>query len=193
MKKGLLTAGVVAAGLIMAGCSGGSKEAAKPEADFRCKQAGTLAPEWTCKPYKSGLIVGLGTAPKNVAGDYGMQMEEAEANGRTSLARRLETKVQTLMKNWKRITGGGIDQTYEKNVESVSKQTANKTLRNSRALETWQNPADGTLFLLMGIDKADAEAGLKTSLKNEKALWQQFQSKKAMEELDNEMEKEFSK
>ena len=45
----------------------------------------------------------------------------------------------------------------------------------------------------MGIDKADAESGLKSSLKNEKALWQQFQSKKAMAELDKEMDKEFSK
>ncbi len=190
MKKSLIAASLVAATFVVVGCGGEPKPA---EPDFRCKQAGVLAPEWTCKPFQANMIVGLGTAPANVAGDYGMQMEEAEANGRTSLARRLETKVQTLMKNWKRITGGGIDQTYEKNVESVSKQTANQTLRNSRALETWTNPADGTLFLLMGVEKNAAENGVKTSLQNEKALWQQFQSKKAMEDLDKEMDKEFSK
>ncbi|MCV6607678.1 MAG: LPP20 family lipoprotein [Campylobacterales bacterium] len=191
MKKTLILAGVVAASLVMTGCS--KKEEAKPQPDFRCKQKGTLAPEWTCKPYKSGMIVGLGTAPKNIADDYGMQMEEAEANGRTSLARRLETKVKTMFKNWKRVTGAGTNQTYEKNIESVSKQSANQTLRNSRALETWQNPTDGTLFLLMGVDKGAAEKGVKTSLRNEQALWQQFQSKKAMKELDKEMDKEFSK
>lgn len=187
MKKTLILTGVVAATLLLTGC--GKKEPAKP--NFNCQQAGVKAPEWTCTPVIGDNIVGLGTAKNNIANDYGMQLEEAEANGRTSIARRLETQVKTLMKNWTRVTGAGASQAYEKNVESVSKQTANQSLRNSRVLKSWKNPKDGTLFVLMGVDKGSTKENFKTSLRNEEALWQQFQSKKAMEELDKEFEKEF--
>lgn len=176
--------------LFFLGCSG-TKENPK-EPDFRCKQEGQLAPKWTCIPFIEGGIAALGTAQNNIAGDYGMQMEEAVANGRTALAKRVELKVKTLFTNWKNVTGGGTNQTYEKNIKTVSKQTANLTLKGSRLVESWKTNR-GTLYVLVAMDNKPVTNALgrniKTSLGNEQALWQQFQAQKAQGELDAELSK----
>lgn len=190
MKNGLRLVGAIALTALFVACGG---DKAKPEADFRCKQGGELAPEWTCMPSTPKGIAAVGSAKPNAGGDVDLQMREAMSNGRDALATRIEVKVKTMIKNWKRATGSGEDQTFEKNLESVSKQVASQTLNGSKQLKYWKQ-SDGTLWLLVGIDNNEpilkaTKNSAKTSFKNDEALWQQFQSKKAMDELDAELSK----
>lgn len=182
---------ILLAGLTLFSCA--SKQETKPEEpDFRCRQSGELAPEWTCIPKADNGIAAVGVAKTNAGDDPDLQMQEAMSNGRTALARRIETKVKTMIKNWKRATGGGEDQTFEKNLESVSRQVSEQTLTNTKQLKYWKQK-DGTLWILVGTDSTDPVLKsfnkAKTSFKNDEALWQQFQSQKAMDELDAELKK----
>jgi len=195
MKKSVIlgSAAAVLVAVLMSGCS--SKEA-KPKEDFACKQEGALAPEWTCIPHIEGGIAELGIAQQNAGRDYGFQRTEAMANARAALARQLEVKVKDMVKSWTRATGAGVNQSFEKNVETVTKQLSNQTLVGSKQVKAWSHPKTGTLFVLVAISdknvaKDIAKQAVKTSLRNEEALWQQFQHKKAQEELDKEFEKQF--
>lgn len=178
---------------LLTGCMGmmGGKQAAE-EPDFRCKQDGQLAPKWTCNPYKEGAIVALGIAPQNAGNDYSMQMAEAMAEGRDSLANQISVKVSTLFKSFKATTGAGVDATYDKATSKVSKQLASETLSGSRAIETWKSGA-GNLYVLVGVSnepvKEKMEDAIKTSYKNDKALYQEFKAYKAQGDLDKELEK----
>jgi hypothetical protein len=175
---------------IFTGCIGGADKPAEP--DFRCKQDGQLAKEWTCNPYREGAVVALGIAPKNAGNDYSMQMAEAMAEGRDALANQLSVKVDTLFKSFKATTGSGTDATFDKSTSKVSKQLASQTLQGSRALDTWKSN-NGTLYVLVGISnepvKNAIEDAVKTSYKNDKAMYQKFLASKAEGDLDRELEK----
>lgn len=188
-------AGVVALGaLLLTGC-GGSKQpapaAAPAKADFGCKFKGQPAPEWYCTPDAEGAVVALGEAAPNKGGDRNMQRTTAVAKARAALAMDLEVKVKAMVTDWTRVTGAGDAQTYESNVEQVSKQVSAQTLQNTKIMKSWEAP-DGTLVVLVGMQENTAiKNNIQTSLKNDQALWQQFQSQKAQEALDAEFEKQF--
>ncbi|PIF03831.1 MAG: hypothetical protein CSA86_04825 [Arcobacter sp.] len=191
MKSSLLkivSAAVVAS--VLAGCFGSSPE--KDEPDFRCKQEGQLAPKWTCNPYLEGSIVALGVAPANAGNDVGMQRAEAMAEGRDALANQLSVKVSTLFKSFKATTGAGVDATFDKANSKVSKQLASQTLEGSRGIETWISDK-GTLYILVGVSnepvKKEMDKAVKTSFKNDQAMYQKFLAAKASGELDAELEK----
>jgi|GEM_PF-1257193 len=196
MKKNIFSLSAIAVTFaVMAGCGG--KEAiieqpVKPTFVEHCEyKPGIQAPEWYCSPNIEGGMAAVGEAKPNVARDNNMQRTMAMANARDALARQTQVKVKNLLTNWSRATGAGENQTYEANFENVSRQVSQQTLEGSRQLKRWLTP-DGTLVLLVGVsDSASVKEGLKTSLKNEEALWQQFQSKQALEELDKQMDAEF--
>jgi hypothetical protein len=58
----------------------------------------------------------------------------------------------------------------------------------------WISPSKD-LYVLVFIDnetlKTSVKNSVQTSMKNEAALWQQFQAKKAYDDLEKEIEKEF--
>jgi len=198
MKKNIFSLSAMAFTLaVLAGC--GDKEVAqqpvepaKPAFVEHCEySAGIQAPEWYCSPDIEGGLAAVGEAKPNAARDNNMQRTMALANGRDALARQVQVKVQNLLTNWSRATGAGEAQTYEANFENISRQVAQQTLQGSRQLKRWLAP-DGTLVLLVGISDIEAvKSGINTSLRNEQALWQQFQNKQALEELDKHMNTEF--
>ena len=187
------TLATLTASILMTGCIPGMGGKAQPEEpDFRCKQDGQLAPKWTCNPYREGAVVALGIAPTNAGNDYSMQMAEALADGRDGLANQLSVKVNTMFKSFKATTGSGEASTYDKATSKVSKQLASQTLQGSRAIETWKS-GKGNLYVLVGISnepvKNAMEDAVKTSFKNDKAMYQKFLAAKADGELDKELEK----
>lgn len=194
MKKDilkLLSAAVATA--VLTGCTGGAAPAAAP-APFveMCMQDGAQAPEWTCNPYLEGSIVALGVAQKNAGNDQGMQRAEAIAEARVALVNQLNVKVSTMFKSFKATTGSGDSATFDKSNSQVSKQLASETLQGSRAVKTWKSAA-GTMFVLVGISnepvKQKMEAAVKTSFKNDGAMYQKFLAAKEQGELDKELEK----
>jgi len=177
---------------ILSGCMGDKVPEVQTDADFRCKQDGQLAPKWTCNPYLEGSIVALGVAPTNAGNDLGMQRAEAIAEGRDALANQISVKVSTLFKSYKATTGSGTAATFDKATSKVSKQLASQTLTGSRGVEAWKSNI-GTLYILVGLSndpvKQQMETAVKTSFKNDKAMYQKFLAAKANGELDAELEK----
>jgi len=187
MIKSLTT--MALAGLVVATITGCGGEAPKPaEADFRCKQENVLAPKWTCNPMVEGAYAGLGVAPKSAAG-MGMMRRVAMANGRSDLAQQIKSQVKDKVETFTRTTGLGDAETVDTVNTAVSKQVAKIDLQGSKAIDTWNSPS-GALYMLVTVPEASVNGTVKsavtTSMKNDQALWQQFQSKQAMDGLDKE-------
>ena len=188
MIKSLTT--IVAAGIIAAtitGC-GGDAPAPAAEADFRCKQEGVLAPKWTCVPMVEGAYAGVGTSPKSAAG-MGHMRRVALANGRSDLAQQIKSQVKDKVETFTRTTGVGDAETVDMVNTAVSKQVAKVDLQGSKGVDVWNAPS-GTLYMLVTVSQDSVNGAVKnavkTSFKNDEALWQQFQSKQAMDGLEKE-------
>ncbi len=172
---------------------GGEAPAPKKDWDKCTIEGGTEAPPWVCMPEIGGGIAALGIAQKSPAGP-GFQRQEAMANGRDALARQISVKVKNMFKNFTQQTGVGSDAVVDKLSANVSKQIGNQMLSGSKQAKYWVDAKTGDMYLLVVLDPNAAVAAtkstVKSSLRNEKALWQQFQAKKANAELDAEIEKE---
>ncbi|QSZ42695.1 hypothetical protein GJV85_11425 [Sulfurimonas aquatica] len=185
---------IALAGLIAASISGcgGATPAPKQEADFRCKQENTLAPTWTCTPMVEGAYAGVGTAAKSAAG-MGHMRRVALANGRSDLAQQIKSQVKDKVEVFTRATGAGDQETVDSVSTAVTKQVAKVDLQGSKGVDSWTAPS-GTLFMLVTVGESEVNKevknAVKTSFKNDQALWQQFQSKKALEGLEAEFPSE---
>jgi len=172
------------------GCSDKDPETA--EESFECRIAGALAPTWACGNSKlEGYYTAVGSAPLSKIG-HGFSRREALANGRSNLAQQIETLVKDKVETFARSTGIGGNEVADKVSTQVSKQVAKVTLQGSKQVKYWENPNTQDIYLLVSI-ATDAvngavKEGVISSYKNNDALWQQFQSKQALEAL----EKEFS-
>ncbi|MFT7860608.1 MAG: LPP20 family lipoprotein [Sulfurimonas sp.] len=169
-----------------------SKEEAKPQdqlsEDFRCKQENVLAPNWTCIPDVPGYYAGVGVAEKSAAGIAHMR-RVATMNGRSDLAQQIQTQVKDKVEGFTRATGNGSAETVDKVTTAVTKQVAKVDLKSSKAVNMWQAPS-GAIYMLVTVPQSEVNKevkdAVKTSFKNDEALWQQFQAKQALEQLDKE-------
>ncbi|MCF6330379.1 MAG: LPP20 family lipoprotein [Sulfurimonas sp.] len=179
-------AGLMAA--IITGCSDKEPTSPDAQADFRCEQENVLAPKWTCVPIVDGSYAGVGVAKKSDAG-MGHMRKVAVANGRSDLAQQIESQVKDKIELFTRTTGNGNNETVDQVTTAVSKQVAKVDLQGSKGVDVWTSPS-GSLYMLVTVPEATVnkvvKSSLKTSFKNDNALWQQFQSKNALEELDKE-------
>ena len=182
------------ASIVFIGCSQKEVEKKKMlEADFRCKQDGILAPKWTCNPVAKGSIAAVGIAKMNAGFDKSLQRVEAMADGRDALASQITIKVSNLFKTYKGTTGGGDASTFDKATSFVSKQLASQTLNGSKAIDSWKNSVTNELYLLVVVSnepiKEKMNNAIKTSFKNDQAMYQKFLASQANGELDKELEK----
>lgn len=192
MKRTIIKAlsAVAVASLVLTGCGSDPKP---KEPQFFCKQDGVRAPEWTCNPYKDGYIAAVGIAKMNAGNDKAFQRAEAMASGRDALASQIEVKVSNLFKSYRATTGAGESATFDNSNSQVSKQLASQTLQGSRPASSWKHPKTNELYLFVIAPTDDLKNGMegaiKTSFKNDRAMYQQFLAQKANGELDKELEK----
>jgi hypothetical protein len=178
------------AGTLFTGCG----DAPLPkDPDFKCRQDGVLAPKWTCNPYADGSIAAVGIAKMNAGNDKSMQRSEAMADGRDALASQISTKVSNMFKSYKGTTGTGTEATFDATTSKVSKQLANQTLNGSKSIDAWKNQETNELYLLVVVSNEPVKKGMdkaiKTSFKNDNAMYQKFLASKADGELDKELAK----
>ena len=156
--------------------------------DFRCKQENVLAPKWTCIPKVDGTYAGVGISEKSNAGVAHMR-RVALANGRSNLAQQIQTQVKDKVEVFTRATGNGKKEVIDAVSTSVTKQVAKVDLQGSRAVEQWNAPS-GAMYLLVTVSESlintEVQKAVKSSFKNDDALWQQFRSEQALKSLDNE-------
>ena len=187
-KAAYLLAGVAMSALL-AGCGDTKEEVADcvfPDAPA------TAAPGWICdEPVEGVEVSAVGSADKSGAGhDFMKQM--AATSARVQLAQRMKVQVRNMIKQYVETTGAADTETVDKVMTSVTKQITNETLVGTRIYKTRTSPT-GSLYVLLGMDDAAVEQAtqkaLKTSMKNERALWQQFKAQKSQDELAAEIAK----
>ena len=191
MKKVLVSAALAFSVMgMMSGCG-----MSTPNFD-QCTIDGTQAPSWVCDEGSTmeGGLFAVGSAEPNPMG-RGFQRMEATAAARDALARQISIKVKNMFKQFQATTGSGDAQTVDKATQNVSKQVASQTLAGSKVMKTWISPK-GTMYVLVGMPdpaavKKAVKQATKTSLHNDQALWQEFKAKKADQELDAAVDKEF--
>ena len=184
-----------ATALLLTGALTGCANQAKPDVNA-CQMDGATAPQWVCNEGSNleGGIAAVGSAQKNPLG-RGFQTTEATAAARDSLTRQISVKVRNMFKQFQSTTGIGDEQTAEKATTNVSKQVASQTLSGSKIENKWVSPT-GTMYVLVVLPDASTvkqavKQAAKTTYKNNKALWQEFKAKKADQELDAAVDKEF--
>lgn len=193
MKKTIInTLGALSmASLIFTGC-GSSSSLSTPTVKTYVNPELVGAPKWVMMPFVEGTIAEVGSAPVNAGNDFSFQREEAMADARDNLAKQIATKVSNMFKSYKSSTGSGSNATFDKSSEKVSKQIASETLSGTVVKDTWIS-SSGTFYILMAIDTQSVskmmEESVKTSFKNDGAMYQKFLASKAQGELDRELEK----
>jgi hypothetical protein len=144
------------------------------------------APGWICDEPVEGIAVSaVGSAEKSKAGNSFMK-NMAATDARVQLAQAMKVHVQNMVKQYAETTGAADSETVDKVNTSVTKQITDQTLVGTKIFKTRTSP-NGTLYVLLGLDDNAAakatENAVKTSMNNEKALWQQFKAQKGQDEL----------
>jgi hypothetical protein len=144
------------------------------------------APLWVCDAPVDGVAVSaVGSFPKTGAGiDFAKQ--QATTSARVKLAQQMKVHVQNSIKQYAETTGHGDQETVDAAYTSTTKQITDQSLVGTKILRSIQGP-DGTMYVLVGMDEASTqkltESAVKTSMNNDKALWQKFQAGKAQDEM----------
>lgn len=190
MKKILLMC-AIALPLVIVGCGGKTTSVESADPAVTACLAG--APNWVINGGAEGGLSGVGAAKIGKAG-VNFARTEALAGGRDEIARVLSVKVNNMFKQFTQTTGIGDNETVDKVTANVSKQVASQMISGSKQIGSWVSPCN-EMYVLVGVDAALAQQAIKeqslSSLKNEQALWQQFQAKNAQDELDAAVKAEF--
>ena len=157
------------------------------------------APEWVCNGGNiQGYITAVGSAPESNWG-YSFQRNVALTQARAEIARQLQVKIKDMVTNFMSETGNKkAAQAVDGNLEQVTKSITSAMLVDSKLIDTWYAP-NNTLFVLVAVPvdknqiKQKTKKILKSSYKNEDALWQKFQSEQAEKKLDEAINKSFEK
>ena len=170
---------------LLVACGGTKKADVVPDCVFP-DATDARAPGWVCDEPVAGVSVSaVGAAQKSGAG-HGFMKQMAATDARVQLAQNMKVHVANMVKQYVESTGAGDAETIDKVNTSVTKQITDQTLVGTRIFKSRVSPK-GTLYVLLGMDpnatKAATENALKTSMGNEKALWQQFKASKSQDEL----------
>ena len=151
------------------------------------------APAWVLDGYMEGEISGVGSA---AIGKGGIQFArtEALAKARDELARQVSVKAQSLVNNFVQQAGLGDEQMADAFSKQVTRQVTNETLAGSKQRDMWISPSS-QLYVLVVMDtvsvKESVKKGVVSSMQQDDARWQKYQSKNVDTELDMAIEKTF--
>lgn len=187
MKKNLFAASIATI-LLTTGCS--NKNEAVQVAPSQIKDELASAPKWV---FNTSDEKGISSAGSAKIGKAGMQfaITEAEAVARDGMAKQMQIKVANMVKNFTQQTGIGDSQTVDKVVSNVSKQVTQQELVGTQRKDMWISPS-GELWVLMSMSEQSVlsiKNAVKSSFKNDEALYQKLLGKQAQDELDKELEK----
>ena len=184
MRKHLITASMLA---LLAACSNSPEKEEKYEKEcVFADGSNDDAPLWVCgAPLEGVELSAVGYADKSAAGPNFMKQMAATA-ARVELAQMMKIQVQNMIKQYAETTGVADSETVDKVNSVTTKQITNESLSGTRIYRQMLTPTGG-MVVAVGIDPATAEMiaqqALRTSMNNEKALWQKFQAQKSFDEL----------
>lgn len=184
-KTGLLNGGVIAMLMLLSACSGSDVKEDVPDCVFPDDPT-SRAPDWICDEPVDGIEVSaVGVAEKSAAG-HSFMKNMAATDARVQLAQSMKVHVQNMVKQYAETTGAADSETVDKVNTSVTKQITDEALVGTKIFKTRSSP-NGNLYVLLGMDASIAaqatENALRTSMNNDRALWQQFKAQKGQDEL----------
>ncbi|WP_428023239.1 LPP20 family lipoprotein [Arcobacter sp.] len=172
---------------VFSGCSDKQSDIEAQEQSIYVDPEFEGAPKWIHKPSLENKISEVGSAVKNAGNDFAFQREEAIANARDNIARRISIKVNNMFKSYKGTTGLKDEGTFDKVIEGVSKQISSQTINNSIVENLWISKSK-TMYVLVSLDtdalKATTKKVVKSSFKNDEALYQKFLAEESDKKLD---------
>jgi hypothetical protein len=153
------------------------------------------APDWVCgAPVDGVALSAVGYSEKSAAGPNYMKQMAATA-ARVELAQVLSLDLQNMVKQYVETTGAGDAETVDRVNSVVTKQVTEQQLIGSQVIRQMPTPTGG-LVVLVGLDPSQAEGVaesiLRTSMRNEAALFQKLESEKSFDELAEEIAKRYS-
>jgi len=177
--------------LLMTGCAQPAQSGVAQGAPAQISLEFDGAPTWVLDPTVEGAMCAAGSAKIGPA-CLNLAITEATSNGRDDLSRQIKTNVASMVKNFTQATGAeGL--AVDKVMTAASKQLANQDLSGSKGTKKWISKTGTVWVLVVMQDPSKVSASIKeivkSSFKNDEALWQQFQGKKAQDELDASLEK----
>ena len=151
------------------------------------------APGWICdEPVEGVEVSAVGVAEPTQAGE-GFMKQMAQTDARVQLAQRVKVHIANMVKQYAETTGAGKDETVDRVNTSVTKQITDQDLVGSKIYKS-RVGTNGKMYVLVGIDAAQAtkitEAAVKTSMNNDRALWQKFQAGKSQNEMAEDIAKQ---
>ena len=192
MKKAVYLIAGVAMSAFLVGCGDNVKEEAMVADCVFPDSPTTPAPNWICDgPIEGAKVTAVGSAVKSGAG-HSFMKQMAATDARVQLAQRMKVQVKNMIKQYVETTGAADSETVDKVMTSVTKQITNETLVGTKIFMSRSSPK-GSLYVVLGMNKDSVaqatQKALKTSMKNERALWQQFKAQKGQDELAAEISK----
>ncbi|MDH5388401.1 MAG: LPP20 family lipoprotein [Gammaproteobacteria bacterium] len=184
VRNSLFAVSGAALTLMLSACGSGD---VKPVADCVFPDATSVpAPGWVCdEPVEGVEVSAVGAAEKSAAGNSFMK-NMAATDARVQLAQSMKVHVQNMVKQYAETTGAASTETVDKVNTSVTKQITDQTLVGTKIFKSRVSP-NGTLYVLLGMDKNSTatatQEALRSSMNNDKALWQQFKAQKGQDEL----------
>jgi hypothetical protein len=170
--------------LALAGCGSKPKDVIS-ECGFPDAPA-TPAPLWVCDAPVEGVAVGAWGSHEKSAAGVAFSRDHAVASARVRLSSSMRTYVTGLIKQFAETTGGVDQETVDRTNTSATQQVTEETLIGSRVFRSATSPK-GTIYVYVGMDeavaKSAAEKAIKSSMNNDRALWQQWRAEKTQEEL----------
>jgi predicted secreted protein len=165
LSSALLLALCLALGL--AGCAGEraaqsqpapAKATPPPEEQPLYNPAQVQAPAWVFSgggaQTKDGnkVLFGVGSAPKMQ--DITMQRSRAANRARAEILKVFSTYIASMMKDYARSTTAGdmSKESYEADVLQVQKTVSIGDLNGAQLADTWRDPTDGTIYIMMSLD-----------------------------------------
>ena len=185
----------LAATLLLAGCPGPSQPPPEKQPLYNPNQ--TTTPDWVLRGAgamtgdKGKVLYGVGSAPKMI--DISMQRDRAINRGRAAILKIFNTYIAYMMKDYARSTTAGdmSKESYEADVLQVQKTISIGDLNGAQLADTWRDPADGTIYVLVVLDLA-AVADLLSSKEGLDAKLRDYVRANAAKAFDD-LEKEEAK
>ena len=157
---------------LLSGCAASAPETLPPEKQPLYNPNQVQAPAWvfggggavTAKSAK--IMFGVGSAPKMM--DISMQRDRAGNRARAEILKIFNTYIAYMMKDYARSTTAGdmSKESYEADVLQVQKTISIGDLNGAQLADTWRDPADGTIYIMMTLDLNS----VKDLLSNKKSL-----------------------
>ena len=175
--------------LLLTACAGDPQISAVADCTYP-DASNNVAPGWVCDEPVAGVeLSAVGYSKKSSAGVSFMK-QMAVADARVQLAQTFKIHVNNMIKQYAETTGSADSETVDQVNTSVSKLITSETLIGSRLFKSQVSPTGG-MYVIVGLDSAKvqkaAEDSIKSSMKNDRALWQQFKAEKAQDELAAEI------